>query len=174
MSTLQLTWSKIYLSSTEIVGNSEEADSLHLLQWYTASTTLMILKRVGEESLTIDLRADTELESVMVSECQLIKTFISYLCCTMNQYHEPSRTRNHAVIYMKIIPSRPFAWAENTTLDPMDPQNNQIVCEVDLLDDEDHEAYEALTTWLKHHMITGGATIFPEDEGTQTLEELFT
>jgi len=70
------------------------------------------------------------------------------------------------------VSSRPFSWAANTTLDPWDPQHDQVACQVDLADDEDHEAYEALTMWLKHHQNTSGAIAYVEGEGAETLEDL--
>jgi hypothetical protein len=68
MSCLELTWSKLFLSSTEIICHDNAVNGFNVLQWFTTSTNLMIVKQSADESLQIDLRADTDVASVEVSE----------------------------------------------------------------------------------------------------------
>jgi hypothetical protein len=76
------------------------------------------------------------------------------------------------VVVLELLPSRPFPWAENTTFDAWDRKNNRVVCQVDLEDEEDHEAYKELTAWLMLHMNTGKATELLDSGGTEILEKL--
>jgi hypothetical protein len=84
----------------------------------------------------------------------------------------PDSANTSAVVVLKMLPSRPFPWAANTTLDADDAQNNEILFEVTLEDDEDRDRYKMLTQWLISHQNAGCSHANLEGEGDDRLDEL--
>jgi hypothetical protein len=65
MSSLQLSWTNLFVSTTCLTPEEENEGTLQVLQWRTAGSTLQITRAADEQSF-IDIRMDQDVQSVEV------------------------------------------------------------------------------------------------------------
>lgn len=73
---------------------------------------------------------------------------------------------------LKMLPTRPFAWATGTTFDADHPDFNRITIKLNLEDEDEQEKYHRFVQWLKYHQNKGRAKTMSRAQAAETWNRL--